>query len=89
MSITHTEYNTRNRITLTQDLFPLSAIGSLRQAVRVLVASLVAAFERRLAMGRFARFSDHRLQDLGFERDWDGSIIPVTPDPRLPWAAGR
>jgi hypothetical protein len=28
-------------------------------------------------MRTFDRFSDRRLRDLGFERDWDGTVIPI------------
>jgi hypothetical protein len=28
-------------------------------------------------MQRIARFPDDRLRDIGFERDWDGSVIAV------------
>jgi hypothetical protein len=54
-----------------------------------MLSSLVAAIDHRLAMKRIERFSDRRLQDIGFERDWDGSVIPVTPDPRLPWTSEK
>ena len=29
-----------------------------------------------LAMRHIARFSAHRLDDVGFERDWDGTVRP-------------
>ena len=35
---------------------------------------MVAAIERRFMQRRLTRLSDHMLNDLGFERDWDGSI---------------
>jgi len=28
-----------------------------------------------VSVRRFERYSDHVLQDIGYERDWDGSII--------------
>ncbi|MBR2686229.1 MAG: DUF1127 domain-containing protein [Aquamicrobium sp.] len=37
---------------------------------------LLVKLQHRRATKRFERFSTHRLQDLGFERDWDGSIQP-------------
>ncbi|MEZ5777725.1 MAG: hypothetical protein R3E44_05120 [Paracoccaceae bacterium] len=86
MTITHTDTNVRDRMTLPHANIPLSEFTSFGDAARVRVARMAAAFERRLMMRRIARFSDHRLQDIGFERDWDGSINPVTPDPRLPWS---
>jgi hypothetical protein len=30
---------------------------------------------QHMTMRRIERFSDHRLHDIGFERDWDGSLI--------------
>ena len=83
MSIAHTVCNPRPRISLTEGLPVSSAIAPLGHAA-LRAASLVAAFRHRLAMGRIARFSDQRLKDVGFERDWDGSINPVMPDPRFP-----
>lgn len=55
---------------------PLDAIESLRIAVTETAARLFAGFQHRRTMQRIARFSDHRLQDMGFERDWDGAVIP-------------
>jgi hypothetical protein len=34
-----------------------------------------AAFERRRVLRRISRLSDRRLQDIGLDRDWDGSIL--------------
>lgn len=89
MSITHTQFNTPNRVALMPGLSPLSAIAFLGRAASARVARMVAAIKHRLVMRRFARFSDHRFRDLGFERDRDGSIIPATPDPGFPWAGDR
>ena len=89
MSITHTIWSPRARISLTEDLPVSAAITFLGHAARARVASVVAAFRHRRDMERVARFSDHRLQDVGYERDWDGSINPVTPDLRFPWANGK
>ena len=55
--------------------FPIASLAVPQAALAGFAARLVAWFEHRLTMGRMARFSDHRLRDLGFERDWDGSII--------------
>jgi hypothetical protein len=44
---------------------PIAAIESLRIAVTGRAARLFAG-----------ALSEHRLQDMGFERDWDGSVIP-------------
>jgi hypothetical protein len=40
-------------------------------------ARLLAGFRHRWTMQRITRFSDHRLQDMGFERDRDGSLVPT------------
>jgi hypothetical protein len=55
----------------------MDAIGFLRDAATDLAARLFARFRHRWMMHTFARFSDRRLCDMGFERDWDGSIIPI------------
>ncbi|RWC25089.1 DUF1127 domain-containing protein [Mesorhizobium sp.] len=34
-----------------------------------------AAVERRRTLRRIARFPNHRLHDIGLERDWDGSVL--------------
>lgn len=44
-------------------------------AVAGYVADCLARPRQRRTMRRFARFSDHRLHDIGLERDWDGSVI--------------
>lgn len=89
MSLTHTEYSTRTGKSLTEGLLVSAAIISLGKGLSGLVARLTAAFAHRPGREHFARFSDYRLHDIGYERDWDGSIIPVTPDPRLPWSTGK
>jgi hypothetical protein len=58
---------------------PFDAIEPLRVAMAGCAARLFAGFQHRWTMQRIARFSDHRLQDMGFERDWDGSINPRQP----------
>jgi len=50
--------------------------ASLRHGLARLAARVADRFRRHLAMRRIARFSAHRLSDIGFERDWDGSILP-------------
>jgi uncharacterized protein YjiS (DUF1127 family) len=52
-------------------IFPASGIASLG----ALVMRPVTRLRDRLATRRFERFSNHLLRDIGFERDWDGSII--------------
>ncbi|NGO51847.1 DUF1127 domain-containing protein [Mesorhizobium camelthorni] len=61
---------------LASERTPLDAIESLRVAVTERAARLFSGFQHRRAMQRIARFSDHGLQDIDLERDWDGSIIP-------------
>jgi uncharacterized protein YjiS (DUF1127 family) len=54
----------------------MDAIVSLRAAATELTAGVVAGFLYRRTLRRIERFPDHRLHDMGFERDWDGSVIP-------------
>ena len=67
----------------TDRINPVSAlsIGRVAKAIRGLagsaVALLAANVQRRMATPDFDHFSDRRLHDIGFERDWDGSIIPT------------
>ncbi|MER9140247.1 DUF1127 domain-containing protein [Mesorhizobium sp. M0830] len=48
---------------------------SISAAISGLALRTSVAVERRRALRRVARLSDHRLYDIGFERDWDGSIL--------------
>jgi uncharacterized protein YjiS (DUF1127 family) len=48
---------------------------SISAAMSGLAIGTSAALERRRTLRRVARFSDHRLHDIGLERDWDGSIL--------------
>jgi len=48
---------------------------SISTAMSGLVIRTSAVVERRHTLRRVARFSDHRLHDIGFERDWDGSLL--------------
>ena len=57
--------------------FSLADFEALRGAMAGFATRLVAQFQHRRTIQRIARFSDNRLLDLGFERDWDGSIIPA------------
>jgi hypothetical protein len=52
-------------------------ITKLRSKVSNLAQSLFAKIQHRQMLRRFERFSDYDLQDVGFERDWDGSILPI------------
>lgn len=55
---------------------PLGATVALAGAARDRIASLVAAIRYRSEMRRLDRFSNRTLQDIGFERDWDGTVLP-------------
>lgn len=55
----------------------MDAFGSMRDAPTDLAARLLARFRHSWTTRGIARFSDRRLRDMGFERDWDGSIIPI------------
>ncbi|RUW63319.1 DUF1127 domain-containing protein [Mesorhizobium sp. M7A.F.Ca.US.008.03.1.1] len=48
---------------------------SISAALSGLALRTSAAVERRRALRRVSRFSDHRLHDIGLERDWDGAIL--------------
>lgn len=56
---------------------PLADCEALRGAMAGFATRLVAQFQHRRTIQRIARFSDNRLRDIGFERDWDGSVIPA------------
>lgn len=51
-----------------------------RTGLRAAIAPLRNAMLRRATEQRVADFPDHLLRDLGYERDWDGSIHPVGRD---------
>ena len=53
---------------------PMLSIPSLAD-LGAFFASPMVRLQNRIAARRFERYSDHLLQDIGFERDWDGSII--------------
>ncbi|WP_283193634.1 hypothetical protein [Rhizobium sp. AN80A] len=40
-----------------------------------MTTGLLFALLHRVAMRRIERFSDRRLNDIGFERDWDSPVI--------------
>lgn len=50
-------------------------LGPIGAAMSGLAMRSTAAFERRRVLRRISRLSDRRLQDIGLERDWDGSIL--------------
>ena len=53
---------------------PFGAISALQRLGLVAIASLRVTIEDHWAQRRIARFSSHTLRDIGFERDWDGTI---------------
>jgi hypothetical protein len=57
----------------------MSAKRALASAVYVLTGMagrILASSSRRRTERLIARFSTRQLEDMGFEHDWDGSIIP-------------
>lgn len=54
----------------------LDVIASLSGTVLAGVARLATEFGPRRSRD-LSQLSDHLLRDLGFERDWDGSINPI------------
>ncbi|RUX22861.1 DUF1127 domain-containing protein [Mesorhizobium sp. M7A.F.Ca.US.011.01.1.1] len=48
---------------------------SITAATSGLALKASAVVERRRMLRQVSRFSNHRLHDIGFERDWDGSIL--------------
>lgn len=68
MTIAHTYdgmYAPANPLSFT------SGIASLGARIALPIIHL----RNSVAIRRFERFSTHLLRDIGFERDWDGSII--------------
>jgi hypothetical protein len=55
----------------------MSAKRALEPVIDVLTGMagrILASNSRRRTKRLIARFSTHRLEDIGFERDWDGSV---------------
>ncbi|WP_338811460.1 hypothetical protein V2V90_24390 (plasmid) [Agrobacterium leguminum] len=50
-------------------------LSTLLSAVTGISRRMRLCLRQRMASRRIERFSDHRLRDIGFERDWDGSMI--------------
>lgn len=44
--------------------------------------ALAALFRRRRTLQEFADYPGHLLADMGFARDWDGSIVRIVNDPK-------
>jgi hypothetical protein len=76
LDVTDTPADRRRGTILT----PKESIMSTNQAIAPVVTALtglaarfVASSRRRRTERMMARFSNRELQDMGFERDWDGS----------------
>ena len=79
MSNIHAYPNTVDWPEPASDGASATTIESWWRAANGRATRLLAGLQRRWNMRRIERFSDHRLQDVGFERDWDGSIRPRQP----------
>lgn len=76
MSNIHAYMDACDRMAPASQRTLMDAIKTLHAKVAGLATDLFARFQHRRMMQRIARFPDHRLHDTGFERDWDGSILP-------------
>ncbi|MBB3656774.1 uncharacterized protein YjiS (DUF1127 family) [Rhizobium sp. BK650] len=74
MTISHTYDEARGCIAPISLRRPIADMAGFIAAVGGRTARLFAALRQQWTMRQIARFSDHRLRDIGFERDWDGSI---------------
>ena len=80
MTAIHASLDACNRFAPTPERSPVDAIYALRDAATDLAARLVAGFRHRQTIRAIARFSGSRLHDVGFERDWDGAVIPIVKE---------
>jgi hypothetical protein len=55
----------------------LAVVAATRSKATEIAQILIARIQHRQMPQRFGRYSDYSLQDVGFERDWDGSILPI------------
>ena len=53
------------------------AIAALRNRTAATARDLFVKLQHRQTMKRFEHFSGHGFQDVGFEREWNGSIQPL------------
>ncbi|TDW25684.1 hypothetical protein EV128_117114 [Rhizobium azibense] len=74
MNITHANIDMCGHIRM-RDLPVIDFILARFRAASRAAKAWPSGYRRRLAMRRIEHFSDHRLHDIGFERDWDGSVI--------------
>ena len=66
---------------VTLNLVPsLGGIGRVRALITALATSIQTAIRRRQTQRFIARLPDHLLQDFGYERDWDGTILRLRDD---------
>ncbi|SOC82894.1 hypothetical protein SAMN05421890_1316 [Ensifer adhaerens] len=77
MSFTHASTDVFCGVAAPDRMYrPVRAMVALADATRSQIDYFVAAVRHRAEMRRLERFSNHTLQDIGFERDWDGTVIP-------------
>lgn len=76
MSIIHAYDASRGGITPISAPGVRKALASLFGLVARLAARSLNAARHHFAMRRIERFSIRRLEDIGFERDWDGTVRP-------------
>ena len=81
MSIVHAYDEVFERATPVAAGSSIAAIMSALTSIVGRTGCLLAHIQQVCAMQRIARFSTHRLQDIGFERDWDGSLIRASSGP--------
>lgn len=75
VSIIHTYDEACGRVLTAPARFSTESVMSWSRELAGRAACLFDAVRHRWTMRRIARFSAHRLQYIGFERDWDGSLI--------------
>lgn len=80
MSTFHATLNACNHADMPRIRSPLEAFDLLRRVAPAFAARLGNSLRHRWTMRRLDHFSDRRLHDLGFERDWDGTVIPIVAD---------
>jgi uncharacterized protein YjiS (DUF1127 family) len=56
------------------ETLPMHRLADAFAAMRTGAARLVTRWQDRRTLQRLERVSDHDLADMGFERDWDGSV---------------
>lgn len=81
MSVIHAYTEMVDRAAPASIGLPIAAIKSALTMIARRTACLVAHVQHMWAMRLVTRFSAHRLRDIGFERDWDGSLIRADGGP--------